>query len=151
MQCDRINKEISSALRQKVIDEELVGKLTKTKTELLRAISTLAKDNNIASNYNNTNKAGSNTLTLRMKELTAEGVESLKPDLFDVKTCEAMKQIADLSNASIMEQLGLDAGEYASMIKEQREMVITLNKEVDRLKEENRRLENEIIELKIRK
>lgn len=151
MQCDRITKEISSALRAKTIDEEFIGKLTKTKTELLRAISTLAKDNNISSNYNNTNKAGSNTLTMRMKELTAEGVESLKPDLFDVKTCQAMKQIADLSNASIMEQLGFDAGEYANIIKEQREMVIGLNQEIDRLKEENRRLENEVIELKIRK
>lgn len=149
MQCDRINKEISAVLRQKGFDESLVATLTKTKKDLLSAISQLAKDNNIASNYNNTQKAGSNTLTYKMKELIGEGVESLKPDVFDVKTCEAMQQIANLSNKSILEQVSFDAGEYSNIVKEQREIIQTLTSDIDKIKEENRQLENEVMTLNL--
>lgn len=149
MQCDRINREIASAIRERGFDERYVATLTGTKKDILSAISTLAKDNNISSNNNKTQKAGSGTLTYKMKQLIGDGVESLKPDLFDVKTCEAMRQIADLSNASILEQIALDAGEYANIVKEMRDTIQNLNEQVDFLKEQNRQLENTVTQFQL--
>ena len=55
-----------------------------------------------------------------------------------------MKQIADLSNSSIMEQLSLDANDYTEMLKEQRTMLTDLREKADALEEENRQLKNNL-------
>ena len=71
--------------------------------------------------------------------------------MFDIRTSECMKQIADLSNQSIMEQLTLDANDYAEMLKEQRELIGKLQSESDELSEENRMLKNKVIDLENKK
>ena len=67
-------------------------------------------------------------------------MKKIKVNLFDIETSEAIKQIADASNRSIMEQLTWDANDYTEMIKEQREMLSKLYSEVAELKETNRLL-----------
>ena len=59
-----------------------------------------------------------------------------------------MKQVADCSNRSILEQLNLDSNEYTQMIKEQREMIQSLQSELDKVKEDYRLCNNELIDLK---
>ena len=83
-------------------------------------------------------------MTGKMRELTNNGYEAMKVNLFDIKTSEAMKQIADLSNSSIMEQLSLDANDYTEMLKEQRTMLTDLREKADALEEENRQLKNNL-------
>ena len=58
-----------------------------------------------------------------------------------------MKQIADLSNQSILEQLTWDANDYTKIIKEQREIIVSLNERLDTQNEENRLLKNSLSEL----
>ena len=65
-----------------------------------------------------------------MKEMESNGFDEIRVNLFDINTSEAMKQIADLSNRSIMEQLTWDANDYTEMIKEQREMIQRLQSEL---------------------
>ena len=75
----------------------------------------------------------------------------VKVNLFDIETSEAMKQIADISNRSIMEQLTWDSNDYTEMIKEQREKLLMLQDENGELKEQNRILQNQIIDLQNKK
>ena len=115
------------------------------------SINKMAQDNNLSSAYNQQAKKGSNTLSYKMKEIVANGIDNIKVNLFDIKTCEAMKQIADLSNKSIMEQLTWDENDYTQMIKDQREMILDLQQKCDSLEEDNRLLSNKVIDLENKK
>ena len=87
----------------------------------------------------------------KMKDMLSEGYEAIRVNMFDIRTSECMKQIADLSNQSIMEQLTLDSNDYSEMVKEQRDMIMRLQTESDELLEENRMLKNKIIDLENKK
>ena len=150
-QCRKIDESINLELSKNDVDETKISKLTSSKSSILSSIATIAKDNNIASNYNKNSGQGKNTLTSKMKEIVADGFENMKVNLFDIDTSACMKQIADLSNQSIMEQLTFDSNEYTEMIKEQREMLIKLQNENERLEEENRILKNKVEDLENRK
>ena len=75
------------------------------------------------------------------------GFDDAQVNLFDIKTCDAMKQIADLSNHSILEQLTFDSNDYTDMLKEQREMILKYEDDNLNLQEENRLLKNQILDL----
>ena len=83
--------------------------------------------------------------------MVLNGFDKVKVNLFDIETSEAMKQIADISNRSIMEQLTWDSNDYTEMIKEQREKLLMLQDENGELKEQNRILQNQIIDLQNKK
>ena len=83
--------------------------------------------------------------------MVLNGFDEVKVNLFDIETSEAMKQIADISNRSIMEQLTWDSNDYTEMIKEQREKLLMLQDENGELKEQNRILQNQIIDLQNKK
>ena len=67
---------------------------------------------------------------------------------FDIQTCRGMRQVQEMSDASIMKQLALDESEYADMIAQMRETIVTLRKEKDQYKEINRILLQENLDLK---
>lgn len=146
-QCKKITEAMNIELSKKDVDDAKIGKLTSAKSSLLSSISTIAKDNNIASNYNKNSKQGQSSLTSKMKEMSENNFEAIKVNMFDIKTSEAFKQVADLSNRSIMDQLTLDNNDYVEIVKEQRESIQKLESELDELKEENRNLKNKIIDL----
>lgn len=150
-QCRKIDETINLELSKDEVDETKVSKLTSSKSSILSSIATIAKDNNISSNYNKNSSQGKNTLSAKMKEIVADGFENMKVNLFDIDTSACMKQIADLSNQSIMEQLTFDSNEYTEMIKEQREMIVKFQDENERLEEENRILKNQIEDLESKK
>jgi len=147
MQCKKIDESMNQQLLQAHSDENRLKNLTGAKKQLLDSISKIAQDNNIASNYNKNSKQGQNSLSAKMKEMESNGFEEIKVNLFDIKTCEAMKQIADLSNESIMDQLTFDSSDYSEMIKEQREMILKYEQTAEAINEENRLLKNQIIDL----
>lgn len=59
-----------------------------------------------------------------------------------------MRQVMDMSNASILKQLRLDESEYSDMLAEQREMITKLRDDLDNYKEISRILLRENIDLK---
>lgn len=150
-QCRKITETMNVELSSGDVDDTKISKLTSSKTALLSSIATIAKDNNIASNYNKNSKQGQSSFTSKMKEMAENDFEAIKVNLFDIKTSEAFKQIADLSNQSIMDQLTFDNNDYVEIIKEQREMIQKYETDFDELKEENRHLKNKIIDLENRK
>jgi hypothetical protein len=146
-QCRKITETMNVELSSGDVDDTKISKLTSSKTALLSSIATIAKDNNIASNYNKNSKQGQSSLTSKMKEMAENDFEAIKVNLFDIKTSEAFKQIADLSNQSIMDQLTFDNNDYVEIIKEQREIIQKYETDFDELKEENRNLKNKITDL----
>ena len=126
-------------------DVNEIKTLTSTKKDIQTTISKLAEDNNISSKYQKENKSAQSHLTAKMKEMANADYWEAKPNMFDVRTSAAMRQVADLSHQSIMEQLELTDSDYAQMVKEQREMIKNLQEKCDRLEEENRNLTNKYI------
>ena len=86
-----------------------------------------------------------------MKEMEKHDFEEIKVNLFDIKTSEAFRQIDEISNTNISNQLTLDNNEYSDIVKEQRDLIRKYESSIDELKEENRKLKNRIIDLEIDK
>lgn len=150
-QCKKITEALNVELEKNVVDDQKVQKLTSSKSSLLSSIATIAKDNNISSNYNKNSKQGQSSLTSKMKEMAENGFQEITVNLFDIKTSEAFRQIDEISNNNIANQLTLDNNEYTEIVKEQREMIQKYDLELETLKEENRILKNKIIDLENRK
>lgn len=150
-QCRKITDELNTELSKTDSNEKRITSLTSAKSSLLSSISTIAKDNNISSNYNKNSNQGQDSISSMMKEMEKNGFQEIQVNLFDIKTSEAFKQIDDISNQNIANQLTLDNNEYSDIVKEQRDSIKNLESEVDRLKEENRNLKNQIIDLENKK
>lgn len=146
-QCRKITEELNLELSRSDSNEKKVSSLTSAKSSLLSSIATIAKDNNISSNYNKNSSQGQDSISSMMKEMEKNGFEEIKVNLFDIKTSEAFRQISEISNQNIANQLTLDTNEYSDIVKEQREMIQTFESELNQLKEENRNLKNKIIDL----
>ena len=150
-QCKKITEAMNEELNNKNKDDQKIQRLTSSKASLLSSIAQIAKDNNISSNYNKNSKQGQSSLTSKMKEMEENGFQEITVNLFDIKTSEAFKQIDEISNNNIANQLTLDNNEYSEIVKEQREMIQKYDLELETLKEENRVLKNKIIDLENKK
>lgn len=150
-QCKKITEAMNIELSNDDVDDKKVQKLSSSKSTLLSSIATIAKDNNIASNYNKNSKQGQSSLSSKMKEMADNGFQEIQVNLFDIKTSEAFKQIDKISNENIANQLTLDNSEYSEIVKEQRETLKAQEQKIDELTEENRNLKNKIIDLENRK
>jgi len=151
LQCRKIDEFINAELMSQSPDESRIKNLSTTKKQLLDAIAKIAQDNNISSAYNQNSSRGANTLSSKMKEIADNGFESIYVNCFDIETCEAMEQIARISNRAIMDELNLDGSDYSDMVKEQRDMITNLDAKYKALEEENRVLKNRIIDLEAKK
>ena len=140
-QIDKINQAIAN-LTKKDIEREAarIKSLISTKKDIMSGILSMAKDNGISVNHSNNKSVGAGTLSGIIKQLQEKGVEAAEINLYDVETCQGMRQVADISNKSIMNQLMLNDNDYTDMIAEQRTMIKDLQIKVDALQEENRLL-----------
>lgn len=150
-QCRKITDELNTELGKPDSNEKRITSLTNAKSSLLSSIATIAKDNNISSNYNKNSNQGQDSISSMMKEMEKNGFQEIQVNLFDIKTSEAFKQIDDISNQNISNQLTLDNNEYSEIVKEQRDLIKNFESEIDKLKEENRNLKNKIIDLENKK
>ena len=146
-QCKNFTAAINAEMNSDNPNDQKISRLTTLKTSMLSSISTIAKDNNISSNYNKNSKQGQSSLTSKMKEMSENNFQAIEVNLFDIKTSEAFKQIDEISNTNIANQLTLDNNDYTEIVKEQREMIQKYDADINELKEENRMLKNKIIDL----
>ena len=147
LQCRKMDESINAELLNIHPDDKRVKELSTTKKQFLDSIAKIAQDNNLSSAYNKNSSKGSSTLSKKMKEMNDDGYESIKVNLFDVQTCGAIKQIADISNQSILDQLTLDSNDYTQMIREQKELIDKYRKSSEEYEEENRMLKNKIVDI----
>jgi len=125
----------------------VIKALIDSKDKLYKSVLALAKDNGISVNHNNNKSKGSGTLAGIIKQLNEKGIGAAEINVFDIATCEGMRQVADISNKSIMEQLMLNESDYTEMIKDQKEMIDSLRLKSEMLEEENRLLKIKLKEL----
>ena len=147
LQIKKLDEEFNKVSNDYEIDDARLKNLMASKKQALDTITNLAKDNNISSQWNRNIRAGQGTMSDKIREMYENGFDPSRVNLFDIKTCESIKQTADLSFQSIMDQLQLDENDYTRVIKNQREMVQDMTNEIDRLKEENRQLSNKVLYL----
>ena len=142
-QIDKINQAL--ALMTSDIDsvQSQVGgikSLFEAKDKMYRAILAMAKDNGISVNHSNKKSKGAGTLSGIMKQLQEKGFMEVEVNLYDIETCDGMRQVADISNESIRKQLQFDENDYTAMINEQREIIEKLDSKNIELEEELRLL-----------
>ncbi|MFD0587808.1 hypothetical protein ACFQZE_07320 [Paenibacillus sp. GCM10027627] len=146
-QLDKLNSALALMLsdtRSMTINTGSISSLIATKEKVLKTVLALAKDNGISVNHNNNKSKGGNTLNGIVKKLNEIGLEAATVNLFDLETCDAMKQIADISHRSILDQLVFDENDYAEMLSEQRNMIKKLEEKSQIFEEDNRQLKIKI-------
>lgn len=140
-QVEKLNKTFNNMMASTDNIEENASKLSSlinSKDKLYRSILAMAKDNGISLNYAVNKSQGAGTLSAIVKELDEIGFREAKINLFDIETSESMKQVADISNKSLIEQINLQDSELWDMINELRETRIKLDRKVDELTEKLR-------------
>ena len=144
LQVHQMDEQIAKEQNKTDTDYRLIKEYVGTKKDLVDTIAKVSKDNSIGAQYNADKNKGSNTFTGKMKKLNDEALLESKVNLFDIETCKAMQQIADINMQSILEQLELDDSDYAKMIATMREEKINMTAQYNALEEENRNLKNRI-------
>jgi len=148
-QIDKLNQALTLMTNDISNVQSQVGgvkSLFETKDKIYRAILAMAKDNGISVNHATNKSKGAGTLSGIIKQLQEKGFMEVEVNLFDIETCEGMKQVADISNNSILKQLQFDENDYTFMINEQRSLLQNLQKKNIELEEENRLLKIKIRE-----
>lgn len=111
-----------------------------TISKLLSGANALAKDNGLSVNFNNSKSKGQNTLTGKMKELELIGFRDSKINMYDIDYCEGMRQVAEISAKSQVDQIGFDENVMNTINNIRRELVDELQKKLDKANERARLL-----------
>ena len=122
--------------------------LQATKSQIVDTISKSADDSKISLKSNRDNIKGANTFTGKLSKLRDLNLRASYVNGFDLETCKAMQQVADISNASILKQLNLDESEWSDMVAEQRKIITRLTEEAHGYQEAARLILKENIDLR---
>lgn len=118
------------------------------KQKISSTISQLAEQNCISLKHNKNNTKGENTWTGKVRIMKEMNLREAEVNIFDAETATGLAQVADISNASILKQIGLDENDYVQMLTEQKKMIEDLNKKANEAIEKARILLRENIDLK---
>lgn len=119
-----------------------------SKQKVSSTISQLAEQSCLSLKHNKNASKGENTFTGKIKKLKEINLRDAEVNAFDIGTAEGMRQVADISNASIMKQIALDENDYTEMLAKQREMIVKLQEKTDINEEKARILLRENLDLK---
>lgn len=120
------------------INEAKLSKLTSTKKDLMDLINKFAKDNGIAT-LNAKATKGTSSLAYYIKLLDEIDFTEAKVNLFDIATCDGMRQVADISNQSIWNQIQLSDDEKDELLLTQSKELTATKRELQELKEQFRK------------
>lgn len=125
-----------------------IKSLQDSKSKISGIIKDLAAENCISLKNNKNNKKGENTWTGKIKKIKDLDLRDGRVNGFDIETSKAMRQVMDLSNKSIIQELRLTESDWAEMVADQRQMVVKLQSQLDSYIEISRILLNENLDLK---
>ena len=125
-----------------------IKSLLDAKQKLSSNISLLAEQSCLSLKHNKNSSKGENTFTGIIKKLKELNLRDAEVNAFDIGTAEGMRQVADISNASIIKQIRLDENDYTEMLAKQRDMIVKLQKKADVNEETARILLRENVDLK---
>lgn len=125
-----------------------IKSLQESKGKITSVITSLAQDSCISLKHNKNAKKGENTWTGKIKKIKELNLREGEVNGFDMETCKAMRQVMDLSNASIMKTLNLDESEWSDIVSDQRKMITDLQFKLDKYIEISRILLRENLDIK---
>ena len=125
-----------------------IKSLQDSKQKLTSQITSLAAESCISLKNNKNAKKGENTWTGKLKKIKDLDLRQGRMNGFDIQTAKAMRQVMDMSNASILQQLRLDQSQWSEMVAGQREMIINLQSDLDKYIEISRILLSENLDLR---
>ena len=129
LQLEKIDNTIarlSSTPAQMDANMASIKGLQDTKSKITDTITKMADDSRISLKSNHDNIKGANTFTGKLSKLKDLNLRASYVNGFDLATCKAMQQVADVSSAAIIKQLNLDESEWSDMVAEQRKMITEL-------------------------
>lgn len=122
--------------------------LESAQKDIMATILKLAEDSGISLKHNNSRSKGANTLSGKLREMKELNLREVEVNSFDIETSYGMKQVADISNKSILEQIRLNENDFPEMLAEQRLLIEQLQAERDAAEERARILIRENDDLK---
>lgn len=144
----KIDDKIAKAMTNSNVNTSELKQLLDSKKNISSTISQLAEQSCLSLKHSKNASKGENTFTGIVKKLKEMNLRDAEVNAFDIGTCEGMRQVADISNASIMKQIRLDENDYSEMLIKQREMITKLQEKADQNEEVARILLRENIDLK---
>lgn len=148
LQQTKIDDKIAKAMVNPSVNTAELKALLDAKKNLSATISQLAEQSCLSLKHNKNASKGENTWTGKIKKLKELNLREAEVNGFDIGTCRGMQQVLEMSDASIMKQLGLDESEWSDMVAEQRQMLVKVQNERDVYKEINRILLRENLDLR---
>ena len=106
----------------------------------LTAITNFGRDAGLSERYATQKSKGANTFGGILKTMNEEHFENAAVNLYDIKTSAAIKQVAEISQRAIMEQLAISDSQYQVLCSKQMDQLASLRAELDGANEEIRRL-----------
>ena len=125
-----------------------VKALQEMKKNITMNVTKLAEQSCISLKNSKNSIKGENTWTGKLKKIKDLNLRGSEVNGFDIDTCRGMRQVQEISDASIMKQLALDESEWSDMVAEMRVKNQELRQERDQYKEINRILLRENLDLK---
>ena len=114
--------------------------LAETKDKFDRSINTIANDNGFSAKAQGKSAQKHNSLTRIMKEMIDSNFEECKVNAIDSNMKGVYKQMAEISNKNLFDQLNFQSDDYARMVAEQRSLLQKNDEKIMKLEEENRKL-----------
>lgn len=148
LQQAKIDDKITKAMANPSVNATEIKTLLDSKQKISSTISQLAEQSCLSLKHSKNASKGENTFTGIVKKLKELNLREAEVNAFDIGTCEGMRQVADISNASIMKQIRLDENDYTEMLAKQREMLVKLQAKSDKNEELSRILLRENLDLK---
>ena len=148
LQQAKIDDKLAKAMATSTVNPAEIKTLLDSKQKISATISQLAEQSCLSLKHSKNASKGENTFTGIVKKLKEMNLREAEVNAFDIGTCEGMRQVADISNASIIKQIRLDENDYNEMLIKQREMIAKLQNKADENEEVARILLRENIDLK---
>ena len=150
VQVEKNNREISRLQNEALNDRNIsaIKSLTSVNKDMNNSIINLAKESKLSKGSSGTSTKGTNTWTGKVKILKEMKLREEEVDAFEVETCKGMQQVAELSDAAIIKQIGLDENDYSDMLIEQRNLITKIRKDKNLAEERMRILYRENVDLK---
>lgn len=123
LQNAKIDDRLAKAMANSNANTAEIKALLDSKQKLSSNISQLAEQSCLSLKHNKNASKGENTFTGIVKRLKEMNLREAEVNAFDIGTAEGMKQVADISNASIIKQIRLDENDYTDMLAQQRELI----------------------------
>lgn len=125
-----------------------IKSLQDSKQKLTSMITNLAAQSCISLKNSRNAKKGESTWTGKLKKVKDLDLREGRLNGFEIETAKAMRQIMDLSNASILNQLRLDESDWSDMVAQQRQIITDLQSNLDKYIEISRILLAQNLDLK---